>query len=1210
MNSTAPAAPSRCPCIDLVELTGTRSACAPTTVRGRLDRVIGRGRGSMRIDTADLDRIESGRLPSEPHRLALSRYTGTRDMRAIRMLPVADAPRSDIIETRWIHALWGLLALTAQAAVFHTPLPPGQPTKLIVQRVLADGDDYVLQGERDGRTRWLRVAATGGIEASEPRIAAFTDAGVRHASTLRVGPGRFLMPVARAGEECRLSLLDESGDVVWVGSEPGCFDLEALLPGTKVTHDSEAGLWLNSQNTLSAGRIGADGEFAALTLPANGTTWFLLAALRESAAAFALYRVGERAKLARVGREGTAWTWDPPADVRLHEVTTAANDDVWVTGIAGTQPGAETLYLARLTADGVLRFERRFDTWPTLVIRSAEMLAGDRLLIARFHQGSGTALHLLSSTGDLLWSREAEEPLLYDHAVEAATESDTAGPFAYVVNDPNPANPSDANLRWIEYRAADGSLIRIVPGIEGMHARSAVLADGSLIHVDGAGSSRVPQTITHYTPEGGQRAAVALDAGPAGHAEPIAFTVSDEGETFVTATLPGERQIQLLAFAADGTLRWRSELAAVASALYRSGRDALTRMQGAIAVGGNRVCVNRLEGIRDSFSTQPIAPLQCFDRPSGSEVFSTDVAQALAVDAQGNVDRLVVAFCANCVDFRATRIRQNSAGETLNQVTFDTAGLGQSRGEWDFPLLGGPNAVAVFGAAGSASILIGSPQGPLTLLAQQGNQQSRQVVSGGALSGTLVRLLDLGDGLLLLHSWINGVHQLRAIDAQGQVRWNFLAEGGLGNQGADPPFAFDAAASTVVVAVHVVEDGVMHRAITALNAATGATRWQRQNVTIDAREARDLRIDASRGLVLLAGKRPGAMLVEALALDDGRVLGVGRVACSDAFVCMPRALQFEADGTLHLLSNSDLVRIDVDRLLQTADLAQPALTGTWFDPATNGQGMQVVLSPATGNLIAGLFTYSGDDDFGRRGLRWYSLQGRIEPGTKRAVLQIYRNRNGRFDAAPTTVAEQVGSAELSLHGCNQLVVSYQFSSGELAGFDGTMSLLRLTPNTSDCNDVDATILAAQPAHPDLRTGIDRRHGGAWYRPATSGQGVLFDIRPPSADGVDPGVIVGGWFTYDVEGANDDDSSQHWFLLQGDLAEAVGGSTTATIYRASGGRFDQRPTSNVQVVGSVQITFSGCETARLNYRFDDSEVAGSFAGRVGEISLIRLLPCPE
>jgi hypothetical protein len=1120
-----------------------------------------------------------------------------------------------MIGTRWIHVLWGLLALTAQAADTQTPLPPGQPTNLTVQRVHADGDDYVLQGERNGRTRWLRVEATGGVVANEPQIEAFTDAAVDHPSTLRVGPGRFLMPLDRAGDECRLSLLDESGNVLWIGSEPGCFDLEQSVTGSNLALDSAAGLWVNAIGTSTAWRIGIDGEFGALALPTGGTAWFGLAALRNSTAAFALYSAGDRINLARVSREGSAWTWDPPADVILDRVVTAANDEVWAIGVAATPPDGGTLYLARLSADGGLLFERRFDTLSTALIESVVTLAGDRLLIASLPtQGSSHALHLLSPAGDLLWTREAEESLGWEHFVDAATESDVAGPFAYVVKDPNPADPIDADLRWIEYRAADGSLIRQVSGSEGMQAQSAVLADGSLIHVDGAASGGVLQTITHYTPDGGERTAVALDAGPTGHADPIAFTVTDAGETFVTATVPGERQIQLLAFAADGTLRWRSDLAAVASALHRSGRDALTRNQGAIAVGGDRVCVNRLDGLFNSILgasfVQPIAPMQCFERQTGSEVFSADVAQALVVNAQGEVDRLLVAACEGCDDFQATRIRNDSAGEALDLVSFDTEGLGRPVRLWEPTLFGGPNAVAVFGAGGSASILIGEPQGPLTLLSQQAGEPSRLAVSGAALSGNLVRLLDLGDGQLLLHSWIDDVHQLRAIDAQGQVRWSFLAEGGLGNQGADPPFAFDAGASTVVVAAQVLEDGVLHREITALDASTGATRWQRQHLMIDARESRDLRIDANTGVVLIAGKRPGAILMEALALDDGTPVGVRRVACSDPVSCTPRALQLDPAGGLHLLASSDLVRIDVDRLLQSADLAQPALTGTWYDPATNGQGLQVLFSPATGDLIAGLFTYTDDDEFGRRGLRWYSLQGRIEPGATRAVLQIYRNRNGRFDAAPITVAELVGSAELSLHGCSELGLSYQFNDGELAGFDGTMSLLRLTSNTFDCNEVDGTVLAAQPAQPDASVGIDRRHTGAWYQPETSGQGVLFDIQPPSADGVDPGIVVGGWFTYDVEGAADDVDAQHWFMLQGDLAEAAGGSTTATIYRASGGRFDHRPTTNVQVVGSVEISFSGCDTARLNYRFDDSEVAGSFAGRVGEIALIRLFACPE
>lgn len=106
------------------------------------------------------------------------------------------------------------------------------------------------------------------------------------------------------------------------------------------------------------------------------------------------------------------------------------------------------------------------------------------------------------------------------------------------------------------------------------------------------------------------------------------------------------------------------------------------------------------------------------------------------------------------------------------------------------------------------------------------------------------------------------------------------------------------------------------------------------------------------------------------------------------------------------------------------------------------------------------------------------------------------------------------------------------------------------------------------------------------------------------------MLLGGWFTYDVSGSADAANAQHWYLLQGDLVDATGGVTTATINRASGGRFDHRPTANVQAVGSAEISFTGCGSAQMSYRFDDNELAGSFAGLRGALSLRRLLPCGQ
>lgn len=696
--------------------------------------------------------------------------------------------------------------------------------------------------------------------------------------------------------------------------------------------------------------------------------------------------------------------------------------------------------------------------------------------------------------------------------------------------------------------------------------------------------------------------------------EPISSLVTPAGDTYLTARIAGESKLQLLAFDGEGDLRWQRPLQASASALHRSSFDVLTNQQGLLAAGGDRICVNRFNGIDDllGFGAERfvgITSLQCLASSDGSEVFSADAALALAVAADGTVERLIVGSCAGCADFEATRIRTNPDGVTSELLAFDTTGLGKPERRWADAEIAGANAVATFGPGGRASILLGAPDASLTLLAHDGSGSSRRNAAPGESSGTLLRARGLDDGGVLLHSWSAGVHQLRAIATDGSLRWRFTAEGGLDDDSGHTPFAFDVDGAHVVSLAQQSAAGMLHSQVTALDATTGAQIWQHEDLAVDLRGTDALEILAEQQQVLIGRSRPGATYIEALALADGARLGLLAQPCGAADDCAVIGLGSTAERSLRAVTREALSRVELDSITAVAALDQSALSGTWYDPATTGQGMLFEYAPASGDLFGAWFTYADAAVEGAAGLRWYTLGGRIEAEATTLTLDIYRNQGGQFDVLPVTTSDIVGSAQLTLQHCDQLTLSYAFTGGELTGLSGSIPMRRLTPNAFSCIDAEGEV-APTPSEPDLTRGIDRRHTGGWYEPATSGQGFLLDVRPPSVDGSDPGVLVGGWFTYDVAGGADDDQAQHWFLLQGHLSEAQDGITTAVIYGAADGRFDAQPTDNVQIVGAVEVSFSGCSSAQLSYQFSSENVAGSFAGRSGQIPLVRLLPCPE
>lgn len=128
------------------------------------------------------------------------------------------------------------------------------------------------------------------------------------------------------------------------------------------------------------------------------------------------------------------------------------------------------------------------------------------------------------------------------------------------------------------------------------------------------------------------------------------------------------------------------------------------------------------------------------------------------------------------------------------------------------------------------------------------------------------------------------------------------------------------------------------------------------------------------------------------------------------------------------------------------------LTGSWYDPATSGQGLEIErIAPGTGTaglLYAAWFTFvpsaangEGNDQ------RWFTLQGQ-EAGDDGAVrTTIVQTIGGRFDADPTANTFRVGHAELVSQGCDRLTLRYTFDdsvdAGEFGGLAGEIPLQRI-----------------------------------------------------------------------------------------------------------------------------------------------------------------------
>ena len=276
----------------------------------------------------------------------------------------------------------------------------------------------------------------------------------------------------------------------------------------------------------------------------------------------------------------------------------------------------------------------------------------------------------------------------------------------------------------------------------------------------------------------------------------------------------------------------------------------------------------------------------------------------------------------------------------------------------------------------------------------------------------------------------------------------------------------------------------------------------------------------------------------------------------------------------------------------TPDLNQHGLTGSWYEPATSGQGVELEVypdlsAPGIGLVFLSWFTYDSVAGGADR-QRWYTAEGRVWTGQPSATLTIYRNTGGNFNAPPITAADLVGTASLSFDSCTTGTLSYNFTDG--TGRTGSIPLSRLTQSMT------CSTTGARP------TNADFGFSGNWYDPATSGQGITVEVNPGSK------VLFLAWYTYDPNGAGAGAVGQRWYTAEQTTPLLPGARTIPLrFFETTGGAFDTptSPAPSTVVVGSGTMAFESCSSATLSYNF----AGGSSSGASGTIALRRLGPVP-
>jgi CubicO group peptidase (beta-lactamase class C family) len=131
--------------------------------------------------------------------------------------------------------------------------------------------------------------------------------------------------------------------------------------------------------------------------------------------------------------------------------------------------------------------------------------------------------------------------------------------------------------------------------------------------------------------------------------------------------------------------------------------------------------------------------------------------------------------------------------------------------------------------------------------------------------------------------------------------------------------------------------------------------------------------------------------------------------------------------------------------------ANAGLSGLWFDPAADAQGLVVDLIPERNQAFAGWLTWdlvtdTGSAVIGDADQRWFTLDGHLDGAV--ATMDIYTTRGGVFDAAAEVRSDIVGSARIEFHGCQTATLDYEIEPEGDSGEPllGQIAFQRLTPD--------------------------------------------------------------------------------------------------------------------------------------------------------------------
>lgn len=268
--------------------------------------------------------------------------------------------------------------------------------------------------------------------------------------------------------------------------------------------------------------------------------------------------------------------------------------------------------------------------------------------------------------------------------------------------------------------------------------------------------------------------------------------------------------------------------------------------------------------------------------------------------------------------------------------------------------------------------------------------------------------------------------------------------------------------------------------------------------------------------------------------------------------------------------------------------AGPAVSGSWYDPARDGEGFVVEFLP-DGTALAVWFTYPAVGEDGAQA--WIIAQGGVVDGGTIRFAQVLKPRGGVFGEAfdPARIELAIwGTLEIEFADCTHATARY---AGPLAYGSGSRALTRLTTHDQlDCNGARALTASGARALSGLRS-----KSGAWYVATRSGEGWL-------VEDLGNGQSVVYWFTYDPAG------EQAWTIGVGtrDGGRIAIDGNVITSGTRFGAAFDAAAVHR-DAWGTLTFDFGDCDHVTVAYASSRAGY-GSGAREAQRLTALAGAPC--